>query len=118
MSKPKMESLAARSLAGEPELCETRDDGQVVNAGGLHLRPAYTLRGKVVLSGGKPIPPDMRVSLSTATADRQMLFAPDGSFEFKGLAKGVYIVQPAVRGYRTPPDAAGEFLVEGDRTAS
>jgi len=62
---PKMESLAARSLAGSGIPLETKDDGQEVNVGDIQLVPAYTLVGKVVLSDGKPIPPEMRVTLAT-----------------------------------------------------
>lgn len=114
---PKMESLAASQLAGDPEPCETQDDGQEVSVGNIQLRPAYTLRGSVVLSDGKPIPAGMRVTLFTdRNSDTQMAaLAPDGSFEFKGLAKGVYSLGPAVRGYRLANGSTGEVLVDRDR---
>jgi len=88
----KMESLAARGLAAELVECETKDDGQIVNIGEVHVTPAYTLRGRVVLSDGSSIPPDTRVTLSADRAwDTQMAsLAADGGFEFKGLSKGVY----------------------------
>jgi len=114
---PKMESLAARGLAGDVELCETKDDGQEVNVGDIPLKPAFTLRGKVVLSDGQPIPQYMHVTLvSDPGADTQLAdLQPDGSFEFRGLSKGVYRLSPGVRGYQMPEDATGEVLVDRDR---
>ena len=62
---PKMESLAARGQVGDAVLVETKDNGQEVNVSTIKLRTAYTLRGKVVLSDGNQIPPDMHVTLSS-----------------------------------------------------
>lgn len=113
----KMESLAARGLASELIECETKDDGQVVNVGDVQVSPAFTMRGKVVLSSGNPIPPNTRITLGTDRSwmDNQMLvLAPDGSFEFKGLAKGVYSLAAGVRNYRIPEGSTGEVLVNRD----
>jgi len=114
---PKMESLAASGLAGDGLPCETKDDGQEVNVGDIQLAPAYTLRGRVVLSDGKPIPPAMRVTLTTDWGlDTQMTaLAADGTFEFKGLAKGIYILAPGVRAYKQPEGSTGEVLLDRDR---
>jgi len=114
---PKMESLAARGLAADAVPCETKDDGQEVDIGNIQLRPAYTLRGKVALSDGKPIPPEMHMTLSADRgSDSQMTaLAPDGSFEFKGLVTGVYSLGPGVRGYKLPDGSIGEVLVDRDR---
>jgi hypothetical protein len=111
-----MESLSARGLAAEPIEFETRDDGQEINVGDIPTRPAYTLRGRVVLSDGKEIPPDMRINLfSDRLSDTQSLVLPaDGRFEFKGLAGGVYELTPSVKGYKLPDDSAGEILVRRD----
>jgi len=112
-----MESLAASGLAGDGLPCETKDDGQEVNVGDIQLAPAYTLRGRVVLSDGKPIPPAMRVTLTTDWGlDTQMTaLAADGTFEFKGLAKGIYILAPGVRAYKQPEGSTGEVLLDRDR---
>jgi hypothetical protein len=112
---PKMESIAARRLAANPVLCETKDDGQEVDLGDIQLQPAYTLRGKVVLSDGKPVAPDMRMTLSNESDSQMISLASDGGFEFSGLAKGVYVLSPGVRGYRLPEGNTGEVLVERDR---
>lgn len=84
----KMESLAPEGLAADLVERETRDDGQLLNIGDIQVKPAYTLRGRVVLSDGKAIPPDMRVSLSADQAwDSQIVtMDSEGRFEFKGLA--------------------------------
>jgi hypothetical protein len=113
---PKMESLAARGLAGEAVPVETKDDGEEVDVGIINLRSGYVLRGKVVLSDGKPIPPDMHVTLSSdAGFDSQIAtVAEDGSFEFRGLSKGVYSIAPGVRGYKPKDDFYGEVLINRD----
>jgi hypothetical protein len=38
----------------------------------------------------------------------------DGTFEAKGLLKGVYSVSPGVRGYKPPDSYYGEVLVNRD----
>jgi hypothetical protein len=109
----KMESLAARGVAAELVECETKDDGQLVDIGDVQVKSGFTLHGKVVLSGGNAIPPDTRITLSADRAwDTQMsVLAPDGSFEFKGLAKGVYSLGAGLKNYRLPDEATGEVLV-------
>ncbi len=113
---PKMESLAARGLAGDAVPIETKYDGQEVDVGTIHLRTAYALRGRVVLSDGKPIPPDMHVTLSCdAGFDSQIApVAEDGSFAFRGLSKGVYSVAAGVRGYKPKEGFYGEVLMDRD----
>lgn len=113
---PKMESLAARGQVGDAVLVETKDNGQEVNVGTIKLRTAYTLRGKVVLSDGNQIPPDMHVTLSSdAGFDNQIAtLAQDGSFEFRGLSSGVYSIAPGVRGYSATSDFSGEVLMDRD----
>ena len=114
----KMESLASRGVAAELIECETKDDGQEVNVGDIEVKPALTLRGRVLLSDGKPIPPDMRVNLFADRAwdSQSAMIGGDGSFEFKGLAKGVYDVAASVKGYRLPEGDTGEVLVGRDIT--
>jgi len=112
----KMESLASRSLAAEIVECATKSDGQDLNLGDISVRPAYKLRGKVVLSDGKPIPPDMRVILfSDRVPDSQSLtLASTGDFEFRGLGRGVYQLMPSVKDYEARDPQSFELLIEGD----
>jgi len=111
---PKMESLAARGIGGQAVPLETKDDGQEVDIGDIQLTPAYSLKGRIVLSDGKPIPPGMKVTVGADQAwDNQMAeIGADGRFEFHGLPPGVYSVHPSVRGYRAGNDGFGvEALV-------
>jgi uncharacterized GH25 family protein len=120
MVYPKMESLAARGIGGQAVPIETKDDGQEVNAGDIQLTAGHTLKGRVVLSDGKPIPPGMHVSVGADQAwDNQMAeIGADGSFEFHGLPTGVYGVHPSVKGYRAGSDGFGvESLVNRDITS-
>jgi len=113
---PKMESLAPLGFAGNPEPLETKDDGQEIHIRDLKLQPSYTLRGKVVLSDGREVGNQMHVTLGAdVVMDSQMVaLAEDGSFEFKGLAKGVYTVMPGVRNYQLANGDTGEVLVDRD----
>jgi hypothetical protein len=113
---PKMESLAALGFAGTPEPLETKDDGQEIHIADLKLQPSYTLRGKVVLSDGRAPGNEMRVSIGAdSVMDSQMVaLGPDGTFEFKGLSKGVYTLMPGVRNYQLADGDTGEVLVDRD----
>src|ERR1017187_43541 len=106
--------------------CRRRRRSQRTTPGGLPPRgrtpPAIassplTLRGRVVLTDGKPIPPDIRVTLGADWGtDAQMTsLVTDGTFEFKGLARGVYSLAPALRSYKLADGATGEVLVDRDR---
>jgi hypothetical protein len=99
----KMESLATRGATGAIE-CATKHDGEIVDVGDIQVKSAYHLRGKVVLSDGRPIPEGMRVTVSSKhSGDSQTgVLSPDGSFEFLGLAAGDYTVFASVKGYALP----------------
>jgi len=115
---PKMDSLAARGLAGEAVPCETVDDGQEVSVGVIRLRPGFTLRGKVVLSDGKPVPPGVRVTLGADWGmDSQMAPVDSaGNFEFKGLTAAIYGINAALKGYKAPDGDPGEVFIDRDRS--
>ena len=112
----KMESLAPEGIAADVVECETKDDGQVVNVGDIQVKPAHTLRGKIVLSDGKPIPPDMRINLfaDRASDSQSVVIDREGRFEFKGLATGVYDLAPSVRNYKAGDELTLEELVDRD----
>jgi Carboxypeptidase regulatory-like domain len=99
----KMESLAARGATGVVE-CSTKHDAEIVDIGDIQIKPAYRLRGKVVLSDGKPIPEGMRVTITSERAwdDQTAVLPPDGHFEFMGLAADDYSVFASVKGYSLP----------------
>jgi len=113
-----MDSLAPKNLAAKITHIATKDDGQDIDIGEIAATPSHTLRGKIQLADGAPIPPNMRVNVfADRVNDRQTLtLPPDGTFEFKGLAKGVYSFGPAVKGYQPQdPERPTEFLIEGDQ---
>lgn len=113
---PKMESLAPLGFAGNPAPLETKDDGQEIHMSDLKLQPAYMLRGKVVLSDGAAVGREMRVTIgSDEIMDSQMVvLGPDGTFEFRGLSRGVYTLMPGVRNYQLAEGDTGEVLVDRD----
>ena len=115
---PKMASLAPSGFAGGAEPVETADDGQEIDVGDIRLRPTYTLRGKVVLSDARPVPPGMHVTLTADWGlDSQMAaIDADGGFEFKGLTAAVYNVSAAVKGYKPSSLYGVEVLVNRDRS--
>jgi hypothetical protein len=105
------ESLATPGVT-ETRFVATNRDGETVNVGDIEVKPGFSLAGRVVLSDGKPIPADMRLSLYTDRGDnRTVTLPPDGKFEFKGVA-GAYMLAPAVRGYRAADDNYLETLVD------
>ena len=113
----KMESLA--SLGGSPIVAFTsKGEAEELNLGDIALVPGFRLRGKVLLSDRKTIPPGMRITISASRVkDSQTAVLDDtGGFEFSGLAKGDYTVLASVRGYTlaTGPELA--LSVERDIT--
>ena len=111
----KMDSLGPQGLVADIIECATKDNGQEVNLGDINVKPAYALRGKVVLSDGKPIPANMRLLLSSDRVmdSQNLVLAEDGTFEFKGLDRGVYSLSPAVKGYQLGEGRSLELLIEG-----
>jgi len=113
---PKMESLASRGIGAGAVPCETKDDGQEVDVGDIQLAPAYTFRGQIVLEDGKPVPPDMHVTLAADRGwDSQIApISPDGRLEFHGLPADIYNLMPAVKGYHLPEGSNPAAIVNRD----
>jgi hypothetical protein len=82
------------------------------------VTPALLFRGKVVLTDGNPVPPGMRITVSSERAfdSQTAILAPDGTFEFGGLAKGAYSVFASVRGYRPPSGSPTAMTLDKDVT--
>ncbi|MET0282550.1 MAG: hypothetical protein ABW278_15690 [Steroidobacteraceae bacterium] len=98
----------------ETRYVATRNDGEVVDAGDLELRPGHSVSGRVILSDGKVLAPGMRIELFTTTGgSRSSVLAPDGTFMLHGL-RGPYEVSPSVRGYRLQGQRVREVLVDRD----
>jgi hypothetical protein len=112
----KMESIASKGATDPTECATTRDD-QEVDVGDILIKRAYRLRGKVVLSDGKPVPEGMRVIISSKrTRDNQITpISSDGHLEFAGLAPGTYSLFPSVKGYSLPKENPRvEASIDGD----
>ena len=110
-----MKSLASRNLAISPINLEPRDDGQTLDVGALTAKLALTISGRIRLPGNAPIPGGMHLNLSSETGDYQTIeLPPDGAYEFKGLAPGVYSLNPAVKGFAASLDNPPEILIESN----
>ena len=72
------------------------------NAGDLPVVAGHRVRGRVILSDGKPVPPRTRLTMSREDAwdTRQVEVAPDGGFEVSGLPTERYSVNILLKGYR------------------
>lgn len=108
----KMSSVAGKG-ATDPVEVETRREGEYVKAKDLGIGPGYRLRGHVVLSDGKPIPENTRVTVASVKVwDAQVVeLARDGSFEVTDLPEGEYEISPGVKGYMVKGDARRPFAV-------
>jgi hypothetical protein len=80
---------------------ETRRDGTTADLGTLAVKPGHRLAGRLVLAGGKPIPPHTRVLISRDQAwDSQMVeLDAEGRFVVEGLPTEVYGVSTTIKGY-------------------
>jgi hypothetical protein len=116
----KMESIVSRG-GTVPVKCATKADAEDIDVGDIEIKAGYRLRGKVVLSDGRPISPGMNVILSSASVfdSQKARLETDGSFEFTGLAPGKYQIDASVRGYRpaewdykTQPERPGTVQVD------
>jgi hypothetical protein len=111
----KMESIADRG-ATEPVLCTTTRNNDLLDVGEVQIKPGHRLRGKVVLSNGKPIPEGTRMVIASDQIwDFQTaILGTDGHFQIEGLRGGKYSVTLAVKGY-TLPDGAQAVAISMDR---
>jgi hypothetical protein len=96
----KMTSLS-QGASTQPVECATKQAGDAVDIGDLHLEAGHSLKGKILLPDGKSMPDGMRVIISSSESrDSQVVpLHSDGSFECSGLPTGTYDIYPAVRGY-------------------
>ncbi len=76
-------------------------DGTTVNVGDLALGPGHTISGRVILSDGKPIPPNTRLLVSREIAwdSQAVVLDAEGKFEVYGLPTERYSLSTALKGY-------------------
>ncbi len=86
----------------KPQPVTTMADGSTVDLGDLEVRPAHTLRGRVVTSDAKPVPDRTRIYLSLENAwdNQDTLVDSDGWFEFAGVPADEIDLSLRISGYR------------------
>jgi hypothetical protein len=96
----KMDSIL-RLGATIPVSCRTARDGEIIDVGDISVKAGHRVRGRVVLTDGKPIADGMRMNVSSQEAwDNQSIPLPaDGRFEFVNVPTGEYSLFPSVKGY-------------------
>ncbi len=77
-------------------------DGTTTDAGDLPVVHGHRIKGQVILSDGKAVPPktQLMVSREDAWDDQRVELDAEGRFEFSGLPTEQYSVNVTVRGYR------------------
>lgn len=85
-----------------PKTITTGADGSTLQLGDLEMTPAYTLRGRVLLSDGQPVPARTRITLGLDQSNdtRSVALDPDGWFEFTGVPADHVSLSVRVPGYR------------------
>jgi hypothetical protein len=90
--------------------------GSKIDLGDLPLKPAYRIRGRVVMEGDAPLPPKTRLYLSRENAwdTADVVLPPDGSFEFKAVPAEPISLSVRVANYRvSAKNPSKDWLNEG-----
>jgi hypothetical protein len=96
----KMNSILNRG-ATTPVSCRTSRDDEIIDVGDIKIRSGHRVRGRVILTDGKPIADGMHMNISATEAwDSQSSPLPsDGRFDFRNVPTGEYALFPSVKGY-------------------
>lgn len=76
----------------------------------LNLQAAATIKGRIILPGGAPIPDNTRLFLSREAAwdSQELIVAKNGSFSFQGVPPGETVsIFTRIRGYKFTKDVKG-----------
>jgi len=97
--------------AARPQLILVTKHDQVIDVGDIVLTEPLHLKGRVILSDGKPVPDGSRIyaGLATTSLAVQRLIAPDGSFDLGGLHPNHWLISVAVPGYGISPSNPNHF---------
>ena len=117
-----MDGLASRSLGAPERGVTTGHDGIITSVGRVIVGPAGSVRGRILLTDGKPVAPGTRIILGRDdTWDVQFKFvAADGSFAFDGVPIGEHLTLTiGVPGYKSDtgqPDASAPIDIPAGQT--
>jgi hypothetical protein len=80
----------------------TGPDGSTLQLDELALTPTATLRGRVLLADGQPVPRRTSITLQVerTTDSVNAILDPDGWFEFMGVPKDTVVLRLRIPGYR------------------
>ncbi len=80
-------------------------DGTTTDVGDLPVIQGHRIKGRVLLSDGKPLPSRTRLLISRENAwdSRRVELEQDGRFEIAGLPTERYTLSVRIRGYRLSP---------------
>ena len=104
----KMPSLSPDALSPHPFM--SAPDDSLMDVGQLEIGPGHELSGRVVLTDGRPLPPNTRLILARSTARGDRLQVPlqgDGSFHVRGIPTEAVELSLRVPGYRLSPRTPG-----------
>jgi hypothetical protein len=91
-------AVAARKL-------HVGSEGTTTDAGDLPVLQGHRIKGRVLLSDGRPLPAKTRLLVSREDAwdVRRVELDPEGHFEVAGLPTERYTISVMIRGYRLSP---------------
>jgi hypothetical protein len=98
----KMRDMQAFNLSVPRQAVSTGKPGTQVKLGDLKLEPAYTIRGRVVMSDGSELPDRTRIHFGREDAwdYEEQLLGENGRFEFKAVPAESVSLSVRVKGYR------------------
>ncbi len=112
----KMSDMRETGLSVPLQSVNSGTVGSKIDLGDLPLKPAYRIRGRVVMEGNAQLPPKTRLYLSRESAwDTADLVLPaDGAFEFKAVPAESVSLSVRVANYRiSAKNPSKDWLNEG-----
>lgn len=112
----KLKDLAKLGLSLAPQSLTTGADETTSRLGDLPVKTAHSIKGRIVMSDGKPVPPRTRVNLGLENGwdSLQVTANEDGGFEFGGLPAEQVSLSVRVSGYRvSAKNPSKDWLNEG-----
>lgn len=97
-----MDTLAGQNLAAPRRVVTSCPDRETIDVGDLQLQMAYRLEGQLVLSDGRPVPPNTAVTFHRHWIGdwQSTLVDQDGKFSFAGVPAELIELRTSLDGYR------------------